>query len=84
MIRTRSDHDTGPALTVADDGPGLSAEALTKVMQPFYSTKKNGTGLGLSICRALAWQYGGDLHLESDPGRGTRAILTLPRAGGDA
>ncbi len=82
-IRTRSDGDDGVSLTVADDGPGISSEELSKIMQPFYTTKNDGNGLGLSICRALAWQYGGNLRVESKLGAGTRAILTLPLLSAD-
>lgn len=83
VIRTRGNGKQGPTLTVEDDGPGVSAEELAKVMQPFYTTKENGSGLGLSICRALAWQYGGNLRLESKTGVGTRAIVSLPLVGVD-
>jgi signal transduction histidine kinase len=52
-------------LSVADDGPGIPAELLSKVQEPFFSTRPGGTGLGLAICRALAWQNGGNLIVES-------------------
>lgn len=81
-IRTRGD-GPGATVTVADDGPGLPPEELAKVMQPFYTTKEDGNGLGLPICRALAWQYGGNLRLESKPGRGVRAVLSLLPVGAD-
>lgn len=77
-IRTELAEGGRPQITVTDDGPGIPDELLDKVMEPFFSTKKEGTGLGLSICRALAWQYGATLRLESRSGQGTRAILTLP------
>jgi two-component system, NtrC family, sensor kinase len=70
--------DAGRAvLAVEDDGPGIRADLLEKVQEPFFSTKHGGTGLGLAICRALAWQNGGRLHIESDPGRGTRVSVVL-------
>jgi signal transduction histidine kinase len=52
-------------LSVADDGPGIPAELLSKVQEPFFSTRPGGTGLGLALCRALAWQNGGSLIIES-------------------
>ncbi len=55
-------------LAVTDDGPGIPAELLSKVQEPFFSTRPGGTGLGLAICRALAWQNGGSLLVESPIG----------------
>jgi signal transduction histidine kinase len=52
-------------LSVTDDGPGIPPELLSKVQEPFFSTRPGGTGLGLAICRALAWQNGGSLSVES-------------------
>jgi signal transduction histidine kinase len=70
-------------LTVADDGPGIRPDLLEKVQEPFFSTKHGGTGLGLAICRALAWQNGGRLDIESTPGRGTRVTVELRFATGE-
>jgi signal transduction histidine kinase len=70
----------GAVLRVRDDGPGLPREHLVRVGEPFFSTKPNGTGLGLAICRALAWQYGATLDIDSSPGRGTEVSLTLAAA----
>ena len=55
----------GVELSVADDGPGIPPELLPKVQEPFFSTRPGGTGLGLAICRALAWQNGATLSIES-------------------
>jgi signal transduction histidine kinase len=52
-------------LSVVDDGPGIPAPLLSKVQEPFFSTRPGGTGLGLAICRALAWQNGAALSIES-------------------
>ena len=76
-IRTRDDSEDGTSLSVSDDGPGIPPEILTRVQEPFFTTKPNGTGLGLAICRALAWQYGGSLTIDSVPGRGTTVSLRL-------
>jgi signal transduction histidine kinase len=70
-------------LTVEDDGPGIRLDLLEKVQEPFFSTKHGGTGLGLAICRALAWQNGGRLDIESRPGHGTRVTVELRLATGD-
>lgn len=70
-----------PAILVEDDGPGVSAEALGKLAEPFYTTKPvgEGVGLGLSAVAGFARQSGGGLHLESDT-RGLRAYIVLPKA----
>jgi hypothetical protein len=49
-------------------------------VQSHYTRTQEGTGLGLPIARGLARQHGGELYLESEPGAGTTAILTLPPA----
>ena len=66
-------------IIIGDDGPGIPAELLSKVQEPFFSTRPGGTGLGLAICRALAWQNGGSLLVESPavPLGGTRVTLRL-------
>jgi two-component system, NtrC family, sensor histidine kinase HydH len=76
VISTREE-DGGAVLTVADDGPGIRHDLLEKVQEPFFSTKTGGTGLGLAICRALAWQNGGRLEIESAPDLGTRVTVKL-------
>ncbi len=75
-ISTREE-DGGARLVVEDDGPGIGPELLEKVQEPFFTTKEGGTGLGLAICRALAWQNGGHLAIESIPGTGTRVTVEL-------
>ena len=66
-------------IEVIDTGEGIAAEILPHVMDPFFTTKPigQGTGLGLSACANLAKSMGGSLALESTPGSGTTARLTL-------
>ncbi|MCR9256716.1 MAG: ATP-binding protein [Alphaproteobacteria bacterium] len=73
-------------VTVADNGPGIPAEQLERVLMPFekgaYDVARSsgeGYGLGLSICNTLATSLGGSLEIESQVGAGTDAILTLPK-----
>jgi len=73
--------DEGFRLIVEDDGPGMDAATLRRVQAPFVTTKAHGTGLGLPLAKRLVEAHGGRLLLESAPGRGTRAIVTLPREG---
>jgi signal transduction histidine kinase len=67
-------------LTVRDSGPGIPAEILPKIFQPYFTTKsaKHGTGLGLSIIMRLIKQANGALHLNTVVGRGTTFTIYLP------
>ena len=71
-------------LSVRDTGPGISANEIPKVLQPFgqgalaHQTAEGGTGLGLSIVQSLIELHGGTFELKSELRRGTEAIVTLP------
>jgi two-component system, NtrC family, sensor kinase len=66
---------------VCDNGPGIPAEKLEMIFQPFYSTKLNrgGTGLGLSISYEIVRRHGGNLRVVSQPGEGACFLMELPR-----
>ena len=67
-------------ITVADTGPGMGPEVLARAFDPFFTTRQStgGTGLGLAICRRIALAHGGQIRLESEPGRGTQVSVELP------
>jgi two-component system, NtrC family, sensor histidine kinase PilS len=65
-------------LQVEDDGPGISADDLPHIFEPFYTTKARGTGLGLAIVHSILQGHGGEIAVESAEGRGTRFCLKLP------
>jgi two-component system sensor histidine kinase RegB len=69
----------GLRMVVADEGRGMSPEVLSRMGEPFFSTKRPGEGLGLGvfIARTLVEQMGGRLSIESAPGRGTRAEVEI-------
>ncbi|WP_242355970.1 MULTISPECIES: sensor histidine kinase [Anaeromyxobacter] len=71
-------------ITVSDDGAGMPPDVLRRAFEPFFSTKRDGRGrgLGLAISRGVVEGSGGALWLESEPGKGTRAVLELPELGG--
>ncbi len=72
------------AVTFQDDGPGISAEVLPNIFDPFYTTKRpgRGTGLGLSICKAILREHGGEIEATSGPGGGAVFKVTLPAPDG--
>jgi PAS domain S-box-containing protein len=65
---------------VSDTGPGIPEEALARIFEPFYTTKRDlgGTGLGLSVSLRIAQAHGGALTVRSEPGEGTCFVLSLP------
>ena len=65
-------------ITVSDTGPGLPASIRERLFEPFVSTKPGGTGIGLSICRTIIESHGGDIALQSEPGKGTTCRVTIP------
>ncbi len=68
-------------LSVQDNGKGMPAEVLGRIFDPFFTTKPvgQGTGLGLSISYKIIQQHGGTIRVASEPGRGTRFLISLPR-----
>jgi len=67
-------------LSIADDGPGIMPDKLEHIFDPFYSTKQagEGTGLGLSICHSIVHAHGGNIYVESSPGKGAVFTMELP------
>lgn len=70
-------------LRVADTGPGIPAEALPRIFEPFYTTKEvgKGTGLGLAIVRQVVEEHGGEVRVETAPGQGAAFEVSLPLSG---
>src|SRR6266849_35525 len=68
------------AITVQDDGVGIRPEALLRIFDPFYTTKRpgGGTGLGLSICMSIIREHGGNIEAESLPAGGSAFTIYLP------
>ncbi|MFQ5897607.1 MAG: nitrogen regulation protein NR(II) [Candidatus Methylomirabilia bacterium] len=65
-------------VAIADTGPGIAQEDLSRIFQPFFTTKAHGTGLGLAIAARLVEQHGGQIRVESTPGKGSTFHITLP------
>jgi len=67
-------------ITVRDDGPGIPAAILTRIFDPYFSSKKRGSGLGLSIVHSVVRRHGGHVWAESVEGEGARFTILLPAA----
>ncbi len=65
-------------IDVQDTGNGIEPRLLDKIFQPFFSTKEDGTGLGLAIVKHVIDGHGGDVKVESQPGKGARFTMRLP------
>ncbi len=65
---------------VADNGPGMTPEVLARCKDLFFTTKPSGTGIGLALCAQTVEGMGGRLDIDSAPGRGTRATVSVPVA----
>ncbi|MDP1738717.1 MAG: ATP-binding protein [Caulobacter sp.] len=76
--------DGSAVIEIEDDGPGIAAEELERVFEPFYrgepsrSRETGGAGLGLAVVRSVARAHGGDVILKTRPGGGLTARVTLP------
>ncbi|HEX7768021.1 MAG TPA: ATP-binding protein, partial [Nitrospira sp.] len=73
------------AVDIADTGPGIAPEHREQIFQPFFTTKKagRGTGLGLSIAFDTIRSHGGQVLVESEPGKGTRFRVLLRSSEGE-
>jgi signal transduction histidine kinase len=73
--------DGAVRIEVEDSGPGIAPEIRSKLFQPFVSAgKRNGLGLGLALSRQTVLDHGGEMWVESEPGRGARFCFRLPGA----
>ena len=83
MISTCHD-ESKVAVSVKDNGIGIEPEKIDVIFEPFYTSKPGveGTGLGLSVCRGIVQTHNGEIHVESQPGKGSNFTVVLPINGG--
>ena len=78
-LRIRTDlADTHVIVRFEDSGGGMSAENLSRVFEPYFTTKPSGSGLGLLIVRRIVREHGGELSIESNQGKGLTLTIRLP------
>ena len=79
ILRIRTDRDdTHVLIRFTDTGRGMSPENLSRVFEPYFTTKASGTGLGLLIVRRIVREHGGELSIESNEGKGLTLTIRLP------
>jgi signal transduction histidine kinase len=76
QIKTESKEEKC-VVTIADNGSGIDKESLSKLFEPYFTSKPRGTGLGLTNAQNIILNHNGHIHVESEPGKGTRFIITL-------
>jgi two-component system sensor histidine kinase RegB len=83
QIQWRGDAST-VTIEVEDEGEGMEASVRERASEPFFTTKASGEGIGLGLylVRLFAERHGGHLRIDSDPGRGSRVAIGLPRQDG--
>lgn len=80
-IEARRGREQTCRIVLSDDGRGIRADELSRIFDPFYTTKQKGTGLGLATCHSIVTEHAGRIDVTSDVGKGTKMVVTLPRGG---
>jgi signal transduction histidine kinase len=78
-LRSRGD-GANAIIEVCDTGSGLTREECERIFTPYYTSKQHGTGLGLAIVQSVVSDHGGRISVQSEPGKGTRFVIELPKA----
>jgi two-component system, LuxR family, sensor kinase FixL len=77
VVRATANSPLAVEVAVIDQGPGFIQWKLSKLFEPFLSTKKNGMGMGLPICHSIIRAHGGHITAENNPDRGATVRFTL-------
>jgi signal transduction histidine kinase len=78
FVHLRHTEGEGVVLQIRDSGPGIDAQNMPSLFNPFFTTKANGMGMGLSICRSIIESHGGRIWADSEPGQGAVLSFALP------
>ena len=66
------------SIQVIDNGCGMKSETVSKIFEPYFTTKANGTGLGMTMVYKIVKEFSGDIHVESQEGKGTVFTMVFP------
>jgi signal transduction histidine kinase len=77
-LKVEAAADQMARVVISDNGPGIPEEVMTRIFDPFYTTKSEGTGLGLSVSNSIIEDHNGKITLESKQGKGTTFYIALP------
>jgi signal transduction histidine kinase len=78
IVLASEDHGKRARIEISDTGRGIAPEDISKVFEPYYSTKETGTGLGLAIVRKAVDDHHGTISVKSKLAEGTSFTITLP------
>jgi PAS domain S-box-containing protein len=78
FVGTETAGPSGVRVSVIDSGPGIAPDVLSRLFDPFVTTKAHGLGLGLKVCRTIIESHGGQITGVNNPGRGATFAFTLP------
>ncbi len=73
-----SEEQNGLLMEIVDDGVGILEKDMPYVFDPFFTTKAVGVGMGLCLVRRIIGEHGGDVRIDSEPGKGTKVIMRFP------
>ena len=78
IILSASQQDGRALIDVIDTGRGMDEQTIRRIFDAYYSTKRGGTGLGLAISQRIIREHAGDIHVRSEPGKGSDFTISLP------
>jgi signal transduction histidine kinase len=77
--RSLNDRSRYLLVSITDSGRGIEPADIENIFNPFYTTKKDGTGLGLPISYGIINRHGGEMEINSQPGKGATVVIKLPQ-----